>query len=149
MRRTFPRFRLPVITKPARFHFSVRHYWSFRGGGCHKQRKAAGCNRRNHTWPVLHRWCSRKYVYLSRSLPSISNHSSVYHEVESGDSIASEGKGDYLFVEGRVLDLQGNPIPGAIINTWEADSSGLYDTQVRLKKFQKDFVKFNAHPHLD
>ncbi|KIL65500.1 hypothetical protein M378DRAFT_105177 [Amanita muscaria Koide BX008] len=51
------------------------------------------------------------------------------HDVQSGDSIASEGKGDYLFVEGRVLDLDGNPIPGAVIDTWETDSAGLYDTQ--------------------
>ncbi|KAG6866315.1 hypothetical protein C0991_005782 [Blastosporella zonata] len=51
------------------------------------------------------------------------------HDVPNGDSIASEGKGDYMFVEGRVLDTKGNPIAGAIIDTWETDSNGLYDTQ--------------------
>ncbi|KAF5383255.1 hypothetical protein D9615_004905 [Tricholomella constricta] len=51
------------------------------------------------------------------------------HDVLIGDSIASEGKGDYMFVEGRVLDTEGNPIAGAIIDTWETDSNGLYDTQ--------------------
>ncbi|KAH9474339.1 Hydroxyquinol 1,2-dioxygenase [Psilocybe cubensis] len=51
------------------------------------------------------------------------------HKVENGDSIASEGKGDYPYVEGRVLDLQGNPVANATIDTWEADSSGLYDFQ--------------------
>ncbi|KAF8656882.1 hypothetical protein AX16_002427 [Volvariella volvacea WC 439] len=51
------------------------------------------------------------------------------HELANGSSIASEGKGDYLFVEGRVLDTQGNPIPGTVINTWETDGHGLYDTQ--------------------
>ncbi|RDB27606.1 Hydroxyquinol 1,2-dioxygenase [Hypsizygus marmoreus] len=50
-------------------------------------------------------------------------------EVANGDSIASEGKGDYMFVEGRVLDTKGNPIAGAIIDTWETDGDGLYDTQ--------------------
>lgn len=59
------------------------------------------------------------------------------HQVKQGDSIASEGKGDYLFVEGRVLDLQGKPIPGAIIETWETDSFGLYDNQVRIL-FRRD-----------
>jgi protocatechuate 3,4-dioxygenase beta subunit len=50
--------------------------------------------------------------------------------VTNGDSIASEGKGDYMFVEGRVMDTKGNPISGAIIDTWETDGSGQYDTQV-------------------
>ncbi|KAF9479859.1 intradiol ring-cleavage dioxygenase [Pholiota conissans] len=51
------------------------------------------------------------------------------HDVALGDSIASEGKGDYLFVEGRVLDTEGNPIPHAMIDTWETDGHGQYDTQ--------------------
>jgi protocatechuate 3,4-dioxygenase beta subunit len=53
--------------------------------------------------------------------------------VEKGDSIASEGKGDYMFVEGVVTDLRGNPIPNATIDTWETDGFGQYDTQVREK----------------
>ncbi|KAF8198483.1 intradiol ring-cleavage dioxygenase [Pholiota molesta] len=51
------------------------------------------------------------------------------HDVELGDSIASEGKGDYMFVEGRVTDTEGNPIPKAMIDTWETDGHGSYDTQ--------------------
>ncbi|KAG5636903.1 hypothetical protein H0H81_006438 [Sphagnurus paluster] len=51
------------------------------------------------------------------------------HELSNGESIASEGKGDYMFVEGRVLDIQGNPISGAVIDTWETDGDGLYDNQ--------------------
>ncbi|KAF9071669.1 intradiol ring-cleavage dioxygenase [Rhodocollybia butyracea] len=50
-------------------------------------------------------------------------------EFENGESIASEGKGDYMYVHGKVLDTSGNPIPGAIIDTWETDGHGLYDTQ--------------------
>ncbi|KAF8157114.1 intradiol ring-cleavage dioxygenase [Crassisporium funariophilum] len=50
-------------------------------------------------------------------------------DVENGDSIASEGKGDYLFLEGLVTDVQGRPVPNAIIDTWETDGHGLYDTQ--------------------
>ena len=53
--------------------------------------------------------------------------------MEKGDSIASEGKGDYMFVEGVVTDLRGNPIPGVTIDTWETDGNGAYDTQVREK----------------
>jgi hypothetical protein len=44
--------------------------------------------------------------------------------VSLGESIASEGKGEYMYVEGRVLTTSGEPIPGAIIDTWETDSSG-------------------------
>jgi protocatechuate 3,4-dioxygenase beta subunit len=51
------------------------------------------------------------------------------HDVQLGDSIASEGKGDYMYLEGRVTDIQGKPVQNAIINTWETDGHGLYDTQ--------------------
>lgn len=57
----------------------------------------------------------------------------TFTQVANGDSIASEGKGDYMFVEGRVLDLKGNPIAGAIIDTWETDGFGSYDTQASLR----------------
>ncbi|THH13358.1 hypothetical protein EW146_g6850 [Bondarzewia mesenterica] len=50
-------------------------------------------------------------------------------DVANGDSIASEGKGEYMYVEGRVLTTEGNPIPHAIIETWETDANGFYDTQ--------------------
>ena len=44
--------------------------------------------------------------------------------VENGESIASEGKGDYMFVEGRVLSTDGTPVPNAVIETWETDADG-------------------------
>jgi len=50
-------------------------------------------------------------------------------DVGLGDSIASEGKGDYMYVEGRILDTLGKPVPNASIETWETDSEGFYDTQ--------------------
>jgi len=55
-------------------------------------------------------------------------------EVEKGDSIASEGKGDYMFVEGVVTDLRGNPIPNVTIDTWETDGHGSYDTQYESRE---------------
>ncbi|KAK7031702.1 Intradiol ring-cleavage dioxygenase [Favolaschia claudopus] len=54
-------------------------------------------------------------------------------EFENGESIASEGKGDYLWVEGKVLDTKGNPIPNCTIDTWETDGHGLYDTQYDVR----------------
>ncbi|KAI0002116.1 aromatic compound dioxygenase [Russula compacta] len=50
-------------------------------------------------------------------------------DVALGESIASEGKGEYMYVEGRVLNSSGEPIPGAVIETWETDDKGFYDTQ--------------------
>ena len=44
-----------------------------------------------------------------------------------GDSIASEGKGDYMYVEGRVLTTEGIPIADAVIETWETDANGVYN----------------------
>jgi protocatechuate 3,4-dioxygenase beta subunit len=44
--------------------------------------------------------------------------------VSLGDSIASEGKGEYMYVEGRVLTTDGDPIPDATIETWETDELG-------------------------
>ncbi|KAI6043986.1 aromatic compound dioxygenase [Pisolithus marmoratus] len=51
--------------------------------------------------------------------------------IANGETIASEGKGEYMFVEGQVLTTEGVPIPNVIIDTWESDSDGrsLYDTQ--------------------
>jgi hypothetical protein len=44
--------------------------------------------------------------------------------VQLGESIASEGKGEYMYVEGHVRDTSGAPIPGAVIETWETDDKG-------------------------
>jgi hypothetical protein len=41
-----------------------------------------------------------------------------------GESIASEGVGEHMFVEGRVLTTDGKPIPGAVVETWETDGEG-------------------------
>jgi len=46
------------------------------------------------------------------------------YQVSFGESIASEGKGEYMYVEGRVLTTSGEPVPGAVIDTWETDSTG-------------------------
>lgn len=47
--------------------------------------------------------------------------------VENGESIASEGKGEYMYVEGRVLSTDGTPVSGAIVETWETDALGEYN----------------------
>ncbi|RXW21587.1 hypothetical protein EST38_g4271 [Candolleomyces aberdarensis] len=51
------------------------------------------------------------------------------HDFQFGESIASEGRGHYMYVEGTVLNTKGEPIAGAIIDTWESDGEGKYDNQ--------------------
>ena len=55
-------------------------------------------------------------LQLSMLIPSL---------VSMGESIASEGKGEYMYVEGRILDTLGKPIPNASIETWETDAEGI------------------------
>ena len=46
-----------------------------------------------------------------------------------GDNICLDGKGEPLFVSGRVLDEQGAPIAGASLDVWQAHEDGFYDVQ--------------------
>jgi protocatechuate 3,4-dioxygenase alpha subunit len=42
--------------------------------------------------------------------------------------VAGEGvPGDRVVIEGRVLDGEGQPVPDAMIETWQADAAGRYD----------------------
>lgn len=46
-----------------------------------------------------------------------------------GDQVALDGKGEPLFVSGRVLDESGAPIEGATLDVWQANGEGFYDVQ--------------------
>ena len=51
-------------------------------------------------------------------------------ELPTGGNIAHLDKtGTPTLVSGRVLDLDGTPIKGALLDVWQAQSSGLYDSQ--------------------
>jgi protocatechuate 3,4-dioxygenase beta subunit len=51
-------------------------------------------------------------------------------EMPPGGNIAPrETRGTATLISGRVLDLEGRPIGGARLDVWQADSSGLYDSQ--------------------
>lgn len=44
-----------------------------------------------------------------------------------GPAVADAGMpGTHIRIEGRVLDGEGNPLPDALIETWQADSEGRY-----------------------
>mgnify|MGYP001030261692 CR=1 FL=1 len=46
-----------------------------------------------------------------------------------GDNISLDGKGESCLFEGRVLDLDGNPIAGATVDVWSDNADGFYDVQ--------------------
>jgi protocatechuate 3,4-dioxygenase beta subunit len=51
-------------------------------------------------------------------------------DMPPGGNIAHlDKKGAPALVAGRVLDLEGRPIAGALLDVWQAQSSGLYDSQ--------------------
>jgi catechol 1,2-dioxygenase len=51
-------------------------------------------------------------------------------EMPPGGNIAHRDKtGNPTLVSGRVLDLDGKPIAGALLDVWQTQSSGLYDSQ--------------------
>ena len=48
---------------------------------------------------------------------------------ENGANINLDGKGEPLVVRGRVLDRDGKPIAGALLEVWQANADGFYDVQ--------------------
>jgi hydroxyquinol 1,2-dioxygenase len=49
--------------------------------------------------------------------------------VELGADIANGAPGQPCLVSGRVLNTKGEPIAGALVETWQADEDGFYDVQ--------------------
>lgn len=50
-------------------------------------------------------------------------------DYELGDSIALTGDGQPTRVSGRVLDVGGQPVDGAVLEVWQTAPNGLYDVQ--------------------
>ena len=47
----------------------------------------------------------------------------------NGDDLANGAVGEPCYISGSVRSTQGGPIPGAMLDIWQADSDGLYDVQ--------------------
>jgi hydroxyquinol 1,2-dioxygenase len=47
----------------------------------------------------------------------------------AGD-MAAGIEGDPLYIHGRVRDLDGKPVPGAVLDVWQADGDGAYEAQL-------------------
>jgi catechol 1,2-dioxygenase len=57
-----------------------------------------------------------------------------FHQVDSpprelGDDIALDGKGTPCLVRGQVTGPDGEPVPGASVDAWQANDDGFYDVQ--------------------
>ena len=50
-------------------------------------------------------------------------------EIESGGDIAAGASREPCWVEGTVTHTDGQPVPHALIEVWEADQDGFYDVQ--------------------
>lgn len=50
-------------------------------------------------------------------------------ERELGDSIDEVGKTEPCLVTGRIVSVDGTPLPGAGVDVWQADEDGYYDVQ--------------------
>lgn len=48
---------------------------------------------------------------------------------QMGDTICLDGKGESCLFDGRVLDLDGNPVAGATVDVWSDNAEGFYDVQ--------------------
>ena len=51
-------------------------------------------------------------------------------EIENGGDMARGWEGEPTYVSGRVLDTDGRPIPGAVLDMWQSNADGRYDVQL-------------------
>ena len=57
-----------------------------------------------------------------------------FHMTESpqrslGESLYPDREEPVCVIEGQVLDMAGRPVPGAVLDVWQADDNGFYDVQ--------------------
>lgn len=63
-------------------------------------------------------------------------------ELLGGFGDAPEIDGEVLYLLGQVMDVQGEPVPGAVVEIWQTDADGVYDhpgdpgTESRDRTFQ-------------
>ena len=108
-----------------------------------------GINFLTRTGQMCNEW-RQEYILLSDALGvsmlvETLNHEKISGETEStvlgpfyipdaprypnGANICLDGKGEPVWVEGRVTDVKGKPIKGATLEVWQANEDGFYDVQ--------------------
>jgi catechol 1,2-dioxygenase len=69
-------------------------------------------------------------------------------EMPAGGNIAHrDATGTPALVSGRVLDLAGKPVAGAVLDVWQAQSNGLYDSQDKTPENLHMRGKFRTDPN--
>jgi len=58
-------------------------------------------------------------------------------ELEMGANICLDQKGEDMVISGCILDTDGKPVAGAVLDVWQANDEGFYDVQ--QKGIQPDF----------
>ena len=64
--------------------------------------------------------------------------------IEIGGDISAGAAGEPCWVEGTVTGTDGEPVPGARLEVWEADAEGFYDVQ-----YDDERTACRAHLHTD
>jgi hydroxyquinol 1,2-dioxygenase len=64
---------------------------------------------------------------------------------ENGDDLANGATGTPCFMSGSVRSTTGEPVPGALLEIWQADEDGLYDVQYA----DLDEARGRGHLHSD
>jgi len=58
-------------------------------------------------------------------------------ELPMGANICLDHKGEDMIIHGRILDTEGKPVAGVMLDVWQANDEGFYDVQ--QKGIQPDF----------
>jgi hydroxyquinol 1,2-dioxygenase len=67
-------------------------------------------------------------------------------EIADGGNMAEGAPGIPCFITGRVVDLDGNPIAGAMLDMWQTDGEGLYEAQIQGAE---DYMRGIYHTNAD
>lgn len=81
---------------------------------------------------------SQLVVAQSHSRPAEATEQTVFgpfhvegapNQPSHGADIAGGATGEPLWVAARAVDADGKPVPGAVVDVWQADAAGFYDVQ--------------------
>jgi hydroxyquinol 1,2-dioxygenase len=65
---------------------------------------------------------------------------------EFGYDMSDGIAGTPLFITGTVTDTEGNPVPGAILDVWQADADGAYEAQLAEVDEARLRAKYRTRP---
>ncbi|WP_099865319.1 protocatechuate 3,4-dioxygenase subunit alpha [Pararhizobium haloflavum] len=72
------------------------------------------------------------YVHIGCT-PNFAEISGVYEEDLGTRMLIGDAKGERLTIKGRILDGTGTPLKDALVEIWQADSKGLYNSPSEMR----------------